>query len=840
MGKPSTSCFKIISCSGGDAADEDDLAHEEVKDSSDKRRWSFRKRSSRHQVLSTTVISEPISICSSKQSQELSSSLHSSKNSLPEKPKIQAKQIETSPLPSDIVTTEEAPLSLSYKNATAVTTEAPPSLSNKSATAVTTEAPPLSNKCSNPVGPALNESGIIIVQAAIRGFLARKKLHRLKSVVKLQAAVRGHLVRSQAIGTLRCIQAIIRMQALVRARHARQFQGKELKKANKTSTKKLLSNGLARQLLETTPTTKAIYIKCDPSKSDSAWKWLERWMVVASLEIDQEHEKSFDQGTLELEGDDKVANTEPEKDIKCAISPVLSDTMLASAQLVLTDDGKTFSATEKIDQFEFQTPSNGPDNSFTSSLNNSVENLEVKEEPLNLRIEDYTDAEMVNEDSLDSVSENKTVTQNISSEMSVDILPDKNECVETSNHSTERASSETLENDEKKSIIGSRKTCNPAFIAAQSKFEVLSLMSTAGRSTCSANQDVASKSKTESNSIQVDSFTRTNEAISADNSMLQDSRVQAAVSECGTEISISSTLDSLDRSEMEGGEIVLEIGGMEKQSYSIITDTEKSLDLPKLDGKANGSAVKSGINEPQRPDGGDQVEPTMPNADDPVNLAQADQNPVEPTTSDAQSHLEGTIEQARSPEGTPRSHATVPDLHGTPSSDISVSTRKSKKDNNMPSHRQTSHLVGKRSPSTPNNDSGGISSTENLSKDSKTSKRRNSFATAKTDHVDQEPRLSSSNSLPGYMQATVSARAKAHANTSQKSSPDLLDNQPKKRHSLPIENGKQSSSPRMQRSASQAQQSAKINGVHSPHNSAGPFTSMRRVEDEKYDNGKGA
>lgn len=43
-------------------------------------------------------------------------------------------------------------------------------------------------------------------------------LRKLKSVVKLQAAFRGHLVRRQAFGTLRCIQAIIRMQALVRAR----------------------------------------------------------------------------------------------------------------------------------------------------------------------------------------------------------------------------------------------------------------------------------------------------------------------------------------------------------------------------------------------------------------------------------------------------------------------------------------------------------------------------------------------------------------------------------------------------------------------------------------------
>lgn len=40
-------------------------------------------------------------------------------------------------------------------------------------------------------------------------------------MVKLQAAVRGHLVRRQAVGTLRCVQAIVKMQAIVRARRTR-------------------------------------------------------------------------------------------------------------------------------------------------------------------------------------------------------------------------------------------------------------------------------------------------------------------------------------------------------------------------------------------------------------------------------------------------------------------------------------------------------------------------------------------------------------------------------------------------------------------------------------------
>lgn len=46
-------------------------------------------------------------------------------------------------------------------------------------------------------------------------------LLKQENIIKLQAVVRGHIVRRHAVGTLRCVQAIIKMQALVRARHAR-------------------------------------------------------------------------------------------------------------------------------------------------------------------------------------------------------------------------------------------------------------------------------------------------------------------------------------------------------------------------------------------------------------------------------------------------------------------------------------------------------------------------------------------------------------------------------------------------------------------------------------------
>ncbi|CAL9064368.1 unnamed protein product [Musa banksii] len=781
MGKPASSCFKIIGCgSSSDAVDNDDLAPEEAKASADKRMWSFRKRLSKHQVLCNNVISEPLSVCSSKENQDVSAAnFHSPNFSFPERTQEQEKSIGISPVPTEIVNTESR----------------------------------VSKSCTTPVGPTLNESDALVIQAAIRGYVAKKNLHKLESVVKLQAAVRGHLVRSQAIGTLRCIQAIIRMQALVRAHHARQLveklpsledkkfqeKGVTFEKSTKTSIKKLLSNGFARQLLETTPRTKIIYIKCDPSKSDSAWKWLERWMVVTSSGVGQQHGQDFNHGNCRLEEIVNMTYSEPAKEISISVSSELSDLECAATKSVMADDGKNSSTIENVGNFEFPTSLVAPNNFSNSLPKNDMEKPVVRNGLLNATMRDCTDMNMINKESLDDKHLQPNLCLNNVLVDADKLEPGK----DGSNNNTEGASSETLKNEEKKSVVGSRKSCNPAFVAAQSKFEELSLTSTVVQSVNSAYTTAASNTKTESHNIQVNSLANGKEAISAEK-IFPDVRVEAAVSECGTEISISSTLDSPDRSDMEGGAIVLEIGALEKENHAIVAVAENASDLSNSGGNA-------------RPGGGDL---TMANSNASVDLVQVDQHLAEPTTSDVQYDLEGMVEQTRSPEGTPRSHATVPDLHGTPSSDVSVNTKKGRMDPCMPTRRKGSQLVGKKSPSNPNNDSGG-STTDNLTKDSRFPRRSNSFGITKTESVEQEPRHSSSSSLPGYMQATASARAKAHGNTSQKSSPDLHDNQPKKRHSLPIENGKQSSSPRMQRSTSRAHQSVKGIEAHSPHDSAG-------------------
>ncbi|KAL8224251.1 hypothetical protein R6Q57_019726 [Mikania cordata] len=739
MGRSTKSCFKIISCGCiNESVDRDEIDVSSENNGPNKAGWSLRTKSPTRQEPINTVITEKIPSSENKE--------------IPEpiiinyEPQINSNISEKT---SDNIWTEEMPDSIT-KNATVSTMATKPACEE------------VETKCETGPDDSESESAILVIQAAVRRFLAERRLIKHKNVVKLQAAVRGHLVRSHAVGTLRCVQAIVKMQALVRARREKGVQNAGI---NSTpayiSIEKLLSHRLARQLMESTPKTKQINIKCDPSKSDSAWSWLERWMSVSSPEILESQTSDHDQ-------DKDVNKTEPEV--------------------------KTVNFTNNVEKatVRFEEKENLIDIDENSCV------ISHEEEPIH-----------------ESTPENPvlvTKTEPIPKSLVLETKPDpilENRVLESEPKHTD--------SEGRNYVFGSRKASNPAFIAAQSRFEELtssktnplkslnyepgsSSLSVSGsgsqaensssdplKSAKPSNQDDVADSGLPADISSSDYLKPENEVIPCvdigpsapskatepvDSLVNHGSRmVQNGGSECGTELSITSALDSPDQVETENKKfnetkILNEAVGDMSNNIEIVMPEEQVDQKPEnididLEPESNHHVYKSNDHEP---------------------LVQSE---------------------------SPRSHITTLESQGTPSSQISTTTKKTKTVKKVSGQKPTSWSTSKKSsPISSSVESGLRSSLEQFPKDPKPSKQRISSGSPKPDYTDHEP------SVPSYMQATESARAKAVANSSPRSSPDVHDKETysKKRHSLPgAVNGRQGS-PRVRRSMSQALQTTKGNG----------------------------
>ena len=391
--------------------------------------------------------------------------------------------------------------------------------------------------------------------------------------------------------------------------------------------------------------------------------------------------------------------------------------------------------------------------------------------------------------------------------------------------SMERFASDQLETEEKKFVHGSRKASNPAFVAAQSKFEELTSMANSGKSSSLSNQVGPVESQADTSSIATDTACRTREFFPSENSATYP--YITVGSECGTELSITSTLDSPDRSETgakenehDAKDLVERIDNPESkidhgleanllQAAPTANLPNSNSDQLEIVDEIGGNIIHSGVD-------GNSEEAAVKSEQNASDLLR---EPEEAVLHDSKLSPEASPRSQQYQLGTPSSQVsmTIPESQGTPSSQVSIKPKESKTNKSGSSNRRRILSAGNESPANANHDSGSRGSREQLPKDQPSGKRRSSFGSVKSDHIDQEARDNSStnSSLPHFMQATESARAKMNANNSPRSSPDVHDQDihVKKRHSLPSATGRQGS-PRIQRSP---QQGTKGNGVHAHH-----------------------
>ncbi|CAN7134013.1 unnamed protein product, partial [Brassica rapa subsp. narinosa] len=741
MGRsPASSCLRIIACSGGDDASEPTANSLESKSSGDKRGWSFRKKTGKQRgvMITSVAVSETSPASRSRETLEsallLKSPSPDNNNIVDEKQtfsvvddekkkKSQLPVVAYVAEPVDVNKATEVAVLVESKGTETeedglIETELQSKLEGADATVIEKDSTPEVEKVEKDdviiIRKEVDDSVVIIIQSAIRGFLARRELLRRKKVVKLQAAVRGHLVRNQAMGSLRCVQAIVKMQTLVRARHSAKDGSRVSAISDKAETnaaaQKLLENKFAKHLMESTPKTKPISIKCDPTKPSSAWSWLERWMSVSK----------------------------PEKTPKPDLATEETNNVKISSQVDLVSSDSTL-------ETEAET-------GFSSKV-----------------VDHHVE-----------LSETEKMSQCDSPEASAEVDPDL--MIQSHPPAAKDTEAEYVDEEPKHSL--KRKASNPSFAAAKSKFEELTSSSAGSNKAMTLS---SKEGKTDIDSLEADTTTT-----KKDQSVEEVAPAENNGSECGTELSVTSSLDSLDKkSDFEGAE-------SKAQAKLLENGTPKADQAELIEIDVNSKTPLATVEDSK-----DEVEVLVTQHESVITTPDSKKRRAEDESGPQANSLP---EEAVTP-------MTITESQATPASQASSSVNPRKEKSGKSGGSSQKRKVSKKIASSPKQETD--TTTEQEGKEQR-SGRRNSFG------YDQEARESSSggkNSIPRFMQPTQSAKAKVQEHNSPRSSPDVQEREVsvKKRHSLPVvANGKQVS-PRIQRSASQAQPGTKgIKNLYPP------------------------
>ncbi|KAJ7943514.1 Protein IQ-DOMAIN 31 [Quillaja saponaria] len=137
------------------------------------------------------------------------------------------------------------------------------------------------------LGRVNQEKAATKVQAAFRGYLARRAFWTLKGIIRLQALTRGHLVRRQAVSTLYCVKGIVKFQALVRGHKVRCSdiglavckicKGAKWSDSNGVKAEKLSKSVVVHKLVASLPTAIPLRLSYGPGEPNTAWEWFDRW-----------------------------------------------------------------------------------------------------------------------------------------------------------------------------------------------------------------------------------------------------------------------------------------------------------------------------------------------------------------------------------------------------------------------------------------------------------------------------------------------------------------------------------------------------------------------------------